>query len=300
MLVDTHAHLDFPDFADDLEAVLARAEAAGVTRIISIGTSVESSRRAVALAEKYPQILAAVGVHPNSADEAGEDFIDELRALAQSPRVVAIGETGLDYHRLPGHASRSGAFNNESLRAIGFVSTELPGEGQGNFLDAQYKMRQAEVFEQQLELAVDLGLNVVIHERDAWDDTLAILANYTGRLRAVFHCFGKSARHAEKLFALDHVVSFTGIVTFKNAADAQATASAAPADRFMVETDCPFLAPVPFRGKRGEPAYARQIAEHLAALRKESLQDLAAETSRTAESFFRFPPAEGGAPQERS
>jgi TatD DNase family protein len=289
MLIDTHAHLDFPDFAPDLDAVLERAAAAGVTRMISIGTSIESSRRAVTLAEKYPQVFAVIGVHPNSAHEADGDFITELRELAQHPRVVALGETGLDYHRLPGAAMRSKPFNNDALRAIGFVSTELPGESEADFFDDQYKMRQVEVFEQQLDLAVELGLNVVIHERDAWDDTLAILRPYSDRLRAVFHCFGKSPTHAAELFALGHLASFTGIVTFKNAADAQAAATTAPADKFMVETDCPFLAPVPFRGKRCEPARTREVAEHIATLRGESLETLAARTSATAESFFRFP-----------
>jgi TatD DNase family protein len=279
MLIDTHAHLDFPDFASDFDAVLDRATAAGVTRIISIGTSIESSRRAVALAEKYPQVFAVIGVHPNSAHEAEGDFIGELRALAQNPRVVGLGETGLDYYRLPS-ASRP----PESLAALG---NETPGEIDAAIADGARKSIQAAVFEQQLDLAVELGLNVVIHEREAWDDTLAILRGYTGRLRAVFHCFGKSPAHAEQLFALDHLVSFTGIVTFKNAAEAQATAAQAPADRFMVETDCPFLAPIPFRGKRCEPAHTRQTAEHVARLRGETLEALATRTSRTAASFFR-------------
>jgi TatD DNase family protein len=281
MLIDTHAHLDFPDFADDLDAVLARAEAAGVTRIISIGTSVESSRRAVALAEKYPQVFAVIGVHPNSADEAGENFIGELRELARNPRVVALGETGLDYHRLPS-AGRTSA----TLSALG---NETPGDIDAALADGAVKSTQAAVFEQQLDLAAELGLNVVIHERDAWDDTLAILRPYSDRLRAVFHCFGKSPAHAAELFPLGHLVSFTGIVTFKNAAEAQATALDIPGDKFMVETDCPFLAPVPFRGKRGEPAYTRQVAEHIAHLRGESLDALAARTSTTAVAFFRFP-----------
>ncbi len=281
MLIDTHAHLDFPDFAQDLDAVLDRAAAAGVTRIISIGTSVESSRRAVALAEKYPQVFAVIGVHPNSAGEAGENFIGELRTLAQSKRVVAIGETGLDYHRLP-----SSRRPPESLAALG---NETPGEISGALADGAVKTTQSAVFEQQLDLASELGLNVVIHERDAWDDTLAILRPYSDRLRAVFHCFGKSPKHAADIFALGHLVSFTGIVTFKNAAEAQATAREISGEKFMVETDCPFLAPVPFRGKRGEPAYTRQVAEHIAQLRGEPLETLAARTTATAHAFFRFP-----------
>jgi TatD DNase family protein len=280
MLIDTHAHLDFPDFANDLDAILARAAAAGVDRVITIGTSVESSRRAVSLAEKYPQVFAVVGVHPSNAHEAEDGFINDLRELAKSPRVVAIGEAGLDYYRLPSRQQPK-----ESIVALG---NETPGDIDAALADGARKTAQAAVFQQQLDLAAELGLNVVIHEREAWDDTLEILRNYTGKLRAVFHCFGKSPAHAEQLFLLNHLVSFTGIVTFKNAAEAQATAATAPPDRFMVETDCPYLAPVPHRGKRCEPAYTRHTAEHVALLRKEPLEALAARTTATAESFFHF------------
>ena len=283
MLIDTHAHLDFPDFANDLDAVLDRAAAAGVTRIITIGTSVESSRRAVALAEKYAQVFAVIGVHPNSAEEARDGFIDELRALAKSPRVVALGETGLDYHRLPGPTPRA------DLAAIGgAVCTGEPGDVAADVRATALKNSQSIVFEQQLDLAVELGLNVVIHERDSWDDTLAILRPYANRLRAVFHCFGKSPAAADELRALGHLVSFTGIVTFKNAAPAQETARQIPASAFMVETDCPFLAPVPFRGKRCEPAHTRQVAECIAGLRGATFEEIAAQTSANAAAFFRF------------
>ncbi len=281
MLTDTHAHLDFPDFADDLDAVFARAAAAGVTRIVSIGTSIESSRRVVALAEKYTHVFAVIGVHPNSADAAAPDFIDELRVLAQSPRVVALGEAGLDYHRLP-----SAGQERLSLDVLG---DETPADIDGAIRDGAVKSAQAVVFEQQLDLAAELGLNVVIHERDAWDDTLALLRPYTGRLRAVFHCFGKAPAQAAEIHALGHLVSFTGIVTFKNARDAQAAACTLPGDAFMVETDCPYLAPVPFRGKRCEPANTRQTAEFIAHLRSESFETLAARTTATADRFFRFP-----------
>jgi TatD DNase family protein len=284
MLIDTHSHLDFPDFAADLDAVLARAEAAGVTRIVTIGTSVEGSRRAVALAEKYPQVYAVVGVHPNSAAEAEDNFIDELRVLAQNPRVVALGEAGLDYHRLP---SRHLLGGKDAILSETPLSD--PREPVAAIRDGAVKSAQAAVFEQQLDLAVELGLNVVIHERDAWDDTLEILRPYTGKLRAVFHCFGRMPTHAQDLIELGHMVSFTGIVTFKNAMEAQETARQIPPESFMFETDCPFLAPVPFRGKRCEPAHTRQVAEHVARLRGEVLEFLAARTSANAAAFFRFP-----------
>ena len=284
MLIDTHAHLDFPDFSSDLDAVLARAAAAGVTRVITIGTSIEGSRRAVALAEKHPQVFAVIGVHPNSAVEAPENVMEELRSLAQSPRVVALGETGLDYHRLP---------SGHMLGAKDAVLAEMPlndsREPAAAIRDGAVKSAQAAIFEQQLDLAVELGLNIVVHERDAWEDTVAILRPYSGKLRTVFHCFGKSPAQAGELLDLGHMISFTGIVTFKNAAEAQATARHIPSDRFMVETDCPFLAPVPFRGKRCEPAYTRQVAEHIAKLRDEPFATLAGHTTANAEAFFRFP-----------
>ena len=284
MLFDTHAHLDFPDFSSNLDAVLGRAESAGVTRINTIGTSIEGSRRAVELAEKYPQVYAVIGVHPNSALEAGDDFIAELRALAQSPRVVALGEAGLDYYRLP---------SKHLLGSKDAVLSEMllsdPQEPAAAVRDGAVKTAQAIVFEQQLDLAVELGLNIVIHERDAWDDTLAILRPYTGKLRAVFHCFGKGPAQAGELLDLGHMVSFTGIVTFKNAAEAQETARQIPPESFMFETDCPFLAPVPFRGKRCEPSHTRKVAEHVARLRGESFADLAVRTSHNAAAFFRYP-----------
>ncbi|MGB8167366.1 MAG: TatD family hydrolase [Chthoniobacteraceae bacterium] len=283
MLIDTHAHLDFPDFGDELDALLARSAAAGVTRVITIGTTVEGSRRAIAIAEKYPNVFATIGVHPSNADEAGDDCIEELRVLAAHPRVVALGEMGLDYHRLPGSGIRA------DLAAIGgAVSTGAPGDFAAEVRAAAVKDAQAILFQQQLDLAVELGLNVVIHEREAWDDTVAMLAPYAGNLRAVFHCFGKSIEQARTLIEQGHLVSFTGIVTFKNAQVVQETAAQISGDAFMVETDCPYLAPVPHRGKRCEPAFTRIVAEKIAALRGESLDELAARTTKTAETFFRF------------
>lgn len=258
MLTDSHTHLDFPEYTEDLDEVLSRAERAGVSRLLTIGTSLASSRRAVALAEQYSQVRAVVGIHPNAATEAGPNDLKELRELARSPRVAAIGETGLDYFRLP--------------------------EGD----TVAIKERQAEIFRGQLDLAAELGLNVVVHQRGSWEDTVAQLAPYAGRLRAVFHCFGEPPERAWQLFAVGHLISFTGIVTFKNAASAQASVRTVPADRYMVETDCPFLAPAPHRGTRCEPAYTRLIAEQVAALRGSTLEQVAAETEATVHSFFRL------------
>lgn len=285
MLTDTHAHLDFPDFATDFDAMLARAEASGVERIITIATSIEGSRRAIGLAEKYPHVWAAVGVHPGNADEAPDDVIGPLRELAQHPKVVAIGEAGLDYHRLP---SRS--ILEPTPAWLAETPFNDPREIEGSIRDGAYVGRQALIFQQQLELAAELGLNVVIHERDAWEDTLELIKPYTGRLRAVFHCFGKSPEQMREVLAMGHLVSFTGIVTFKNAPLVHASAREVPGDRYMVETDCPYLAPVPHRGKRCEPAHVRVTAEFIAQLRGETLDLIAADTTNTANAFFRRPP----------
>lgn len=285
MLIDTHAHLDYPEFQDDVPGVIARALREGVTRILTIGTGIESSRRAVALAERHPEVFAVVGIHPTNVED--EPDLDEamnvLRELARHPKVAAIGETGLDYHRLPGEKIRKG--EQDVAEALGAGSS---AEIQADIIDDAYQSRQAAYFVAQLDLAESLGLNVVVHQRDAWDDTLELLEPYHGRLRAVFHCFGGSAEQAENLAAHGHLVSFTGIVTFKNARDMQATVQAVAEGTYMVETDCPYLAPEPHRGKVCEPAHTRLVAEKIASLRGQSLEHIAKSTTSTAESFFRL------------
>ena len=285
MLIETHAHLDYPDFAADFDAVLQRARDAGVTRIITIGTSIESSRRAVELAEKYDNIFAVIGVHPNHAEEAGDDVITPLRELAQSPRVAAIGESGLDYHYLP---SATIARERKMQVISKTLQAETEQEIEGGLHDGALKSQQASLFQQQLDLAVELKLNVVIHQRDAWDDTLAILREYGRQLSGVFHCFGGTREQAEEVISLGHLVSFTGIVTFKNGARVRDVAAGLSLGEFMVETDSPYLAPEPHRGKRCEPAYTRLIAECIATARGMELEDLARATTATAEDFFRL------------
>lgn len=255
---DTHAHLDYPDYAADLAGVISRAQAAGISKIISIGTSLESSGRAIQLAEKFPNVFAAIGWHPGDAENAPPDLRLPLRALARHPKVVAVGETGLDYHRL------SGAEDAQ----------------------ARCKRRQAEIFRQQLEIAAEFGLNCVIHQRDAFEDTLAQLKPFAGKVRGVFHCFGESADRMKKILDIGSLVSFTGIVTFKNAENVRDTVAAAPPGRFMLETDSPYLAPVPWRGKRCEPAYVKEISETVAQVKKCSLDELSAATCKTAVEFF--------------
>src|SRR6267142_1673437 len=284
-LIETHAHLDYPDFAGDFDDVLERATAAGVTRIVTIGTSLESSRRAVELAEKYPNIFAVIGVHPTYVEESQEDVIDPLRELAKSPRVVAIGETGLDYHRLP---SVELAKERKAQVFAKALQTSTEDQIEADIHDGAYKSKQASLFEQQLDLAVELRLNVVIHQRDAWDDTLEILRDYGRQVSGVFHCFGGTLDQANEVIDLGHLVSFTGIVTFKNGKRVREVAAQVPLDKFMVETDCPYLAPVPFRGKRSEPAHTRLVAETIAGARGLPLEEIAEATTETAEKFFRF------------
>ncbi len=258
---DTHAHLGFPDFAPDLPEVIGRATAAGISKIIVIGTDLESSAQAIRIAEKFPGVFAAVGWHPTHVLEAPPDIRPALREMAGHPKVVAIGETGLDYYR----------------RAH---DTKTPGEFQ------HYKERQADIFRQQMEVAAECGLNCVIHQRESFEDTLAQLQPFAGKTRGVFHCFSESTEALGRVLAVGSLVSFTGIVTFKNGQNARDALAAAALGRFMLETDCPFLAPAPFRGKRCEPAYVREISLLAAEIKKCSLEELSAATSAAAHDFF--------------
>src|SRR5437588_10035978 len=284
MLIETHAHLDYPDFANDLEDVLRRAAEAGVPRIVASGPSSESSRQAINLAEQYPAVYAVIGVHPAYVEEAEEDVFTPLRELAKHPRVVAIGETGLDYHRLPSEQ----VAKEKQVQVMSALRTETDEEIEAQIRDGAYKSKQASLFQQQLDLALELGLNVVIHQRDAWEDTLKIMQPYTGKLRGVFHCFGGSLDQANEVLDLAHLGSFTGLVNYQSGAAVREVAAEIPLWKFMVETDCPYLAPVPFRGKRAEPAHTRIVAEAIAAARDVPLEEIAEATTETAENFFRF------------
>lgn len=284
MLTDTHAHLDFPEFDGQLDSVIQRATGAGVKRIITIGIDRESCRKSIAIAEKYENVFAVVGLHPcNVLDPGAMDFLAELPALARHAKVVAIGETGMDYHHLP---SRDQAKRDKGV--FGALQAGTAEAMAAEIADGAMKTAQVEAFKAQLDLAAELGLNVVVHQRDAWDDTLEILRPYTGRVRGVFHCFGGSPEAAAEIAIMGHLVSFTGIVTFKNAALVQETAKSVAAEGYMVETDCPYLAPVPFRGKTCEPAHVKLTAEKIAAVRGESFEKISADTERAASGFFKF------------
>jgi TatD DNase family protein len=284
VLTDSHAHLDFPEFEGQLDAVIARARETGVNRIITIGINRESCRKSLVIAEKYDNVYAVVGLHPcNVLDEGAMDFLGELPALARHPKVVAIGETGMDYHHLP---SRELAKRDKGV--FGALQAGTAEATEAEIADGAMKSAQVEAFRAQLDLAVELGRNVVIHQRDAWEDTIDLLRPYTGKVRGVFHCFGGSPEAAAEIASMGHLVSFTGIVTFKNALLVQETAKSVASDGYMVETDCPYLAPVPFRGKACEPSHTKFTAEKIAELRGEALEKVATDTERTARGFFQF------------
>lgn len=261
---DTHAHLDYPDFNEDLSQVVTRASEAGITKIVSIATNLQSSQRVLKIAERFSNVFAVVGCHPTDADEAPNDLRPFLRELARHPKVVALGETGLDYHRLP---------------------SKTAGATQAD--DQPYKEKQAALFRQHLEVAAELGLNCVIHQRESFEETVEILQAFASKLRGVFHCFANDAKAMRRVLALGSLVSFTGILTFKNSANIRETMAATPLDQFMLETDSPFLAPMPYRGKRCEPAYVREISEVAAQVKHCSLEELSGATCATAEGFFR-------------
>jgi TatD DNase family protein len=260
---DTHCHLDDPKFAGDFEAMIARAQAAGITKCVTVGTDFERSRRAIELAERWPGLWAVAGWHPSDAPEAPAEVRPTLRELAQHPKVVALGETGLDYYWLPSKHQRGTVADDEI-----------------------HKRQQAELFQQHLAVAAETGLKVVIHQRDAFDDLVAQFQPWAGRVRAVFHCFGETPERLRRVLELGALVSFTGNVTFKNADNIRACAAAVPAGRFMLETDAPYMAPMPHRGQRCEPAFVPLTAACVAQARGCSLEELSAITCATAQDFF--------------
>ena len=252
-LVDTHAHLNDEKFAEDLEAVIARAGEAGVTRIINLGDAMDSSARVVALAEAYEGLFAGVGIHPEEACEMTGQDIDRLAAWAEHPKVAAIGEIGLDYYWEK---------------------------------DAEKRLLQQKTFIRQLDLARQLHLPVCIHDREAHGDMLAILKKEGKGLRGVLHCYSGSPEMAKEVFRMGWFIGVDGPLTFKNAAKLPEVMREAPRDMVLLETDAPYMAPVPMRGKRNEPAYVRHVAEKLAELWGMSLEEVAARTTKNAECLY--------------
>ena len=260
---DTHAHLDFPDFREEVDEVVQRASDAGISRIVTIGTELESSRRAIDLAKRFDGVFAAVGWHPNDCLSAPDDVRGELEGLAKAAKVVAIGEIGIDHYRLP--STRGGSAAD----------------------DETFKARQVSLFQQQLEVAAKLGLNVVVHQRASFEACVEVFEPFADRVRGVFHCFVNDPAAARRVIDLGSLVSFTGVCTFKNAAEVRETLASVPLDKLMLETDAPFLAPVPYRGKRCESAYVREISQVVAETRGIGLEELAEATGATARDFFK-------------
>jgi TatD DNase family protein len=252
MLVDSHCHLDFPDFAAELDAVLARAEAAGVSRMVTISTRVRRHAQVLAIAERFPNVTCSVGTHPHHADEELDITADDLIARTSHPKVVAIGEAGLDYH-----------YDNSPRDA------------------------QARGFLTHIAAARAAKLPLVIHTREADADTARILEDEMGKgpFSAVLHCYTGGPQLARRAVALGCTIGFTGIVTFKNSAALRAIARDVPADRFLIETDAPYLAPTPYRGKRNEPAYVVEVAKVLAEVRGVSFDEIARQTTAN---FFKL------------
>lgn len=252
-MIDTHAHLTDERFQDDVDDVIARALTAGVEVIVSVSTTLPAADRAIALAERHPAIYATAGIHPHSSATATDDDIEQLAAHALHPRVVAIGETGLDYH-----------------------------------YDFAPRGIQINVFRKQIELGRTMDLPVVVHAREADDDVAALLREAGPTSRGVLHCFSSGAALLDTALELDWYISFAGMITFKRY-DAADLLRAVPRDRLLVETDSPYLAPVPFRGKRNEPAYVARVVARAAELRGEDPQELAAVTAANARAFYRLP-----------
>jgi TatD DNase family protein len=252
MLVDSHCHLDFPDFAAELDAVVARARSAGVGRMVTISTRVRKHAQVLAVAERFADVFCSVGTHPHNAHEELDISAAELVAIAQHPKVVAIGEAGLDYH-----------------------------------YDKSPRDEQAIGFRRHIAAARETGLPLVIHAREADDDVARILEEETGKgaFPAVLHCYTGGRALAFKAMELGLYIGFTGILTFKNGQNLRDIAKDLPADRILVETDAPYLAPLPYRGKRNEPSYVVETARVLAETRGVAADEIARQTT---ENFFRL------------
>ena len=255
-LIDTHCHLTFEQLADDIEQVLARSVHAGLTAWLTVGTDQQHNRKVIELTDRFKNVYAAVGIHPHDAKDVTADTLIELKELAQNQKVVALGETGLDFHY--------------------------------NFSDPSDQKR---AFAAQLKIAKELNLPVIIHCREAFDETMEILKQHGRELKGVvFHCFSGSAEQARIVLDYGFYVSFTGVVTFKNAKTTREAAEIVPINRLMLETDCPYMSPEPMRKQKiNEPALMVHTAKHLAELKQMDLTDFANAVTATSKSFFNIP-----------
>ena len=252
MLFDTHAHLNDPAFDPDRQTLMESFRDAGVALVMNAGCSLESSRDIIAMAEQYPWLYASVGSHPDSASEVNEEVIEAYRQMCRHEKVKAIGEIGLDYYY-----------------------EDIPRE------------IQQKAFRMQMALAQELDMPVIVHERDAHNDGLAIIKEFP-KVKGVFHCYSGSAEMARQLVNLGWYIGFTGVITFKNARKAVETAASIPLERIVLETDCPFMAPEPFRGKRNDPGYLYRMAEKLAQIRNISVEEVQEITTQNAKQLYRL------------
>ena len=253
MLFDTHAHMDDRAFREDQDAILSGLGEKGVALVMNPGCSLASSRNAVALAEKYPFVYAAVGSHPDVADEVNDAVLEEYRKLCKlHEKVKAIGEIGIDYHY-----------------------EDIPRD------------LQLKAFRMQMELAREVGLPVIVHERDAHEDGMAVVREFPD-VTGVFHCYSGSAEMARQLVDRGWYIGFTGVLTFKNARKAIETATSIPVDRIVLETDCPYMAPEPFRGRRNDPGYLFRMAEKLAEIRGMDLEEIHHITTENGKRLYRI------------
>ncbi|MBW6486080.1 MAG: TatD family hydrolase [Syntrophobacterales bacterium] len=253
MMIDSHAHLEMDEFNEDRDNVVERARAAGLVAVIVVGTSVPDSAKAVEMIGIYDLVYASVGVHPHEVKDIDATTYDSLRVLAQRNKVVAIGEIGLDF------------YYNHSPRELQFQH-----------------------FAEQLDLAIELELPVIIHDREAHAETLEFLGQRKGRLRGVLHCFSGDRRMAKKCLDLGFYLSIAGPVTYKKSEELREVARYLPADALLVETDSPYLAPEPFRGKRNEPAFVVETAQRVAEIRGITIEELEAATERNTRQLFAF------------
>lgn len=254
MFIDTHAHLTFPEFEADMPQIIQRAKDAKLEAIINIALDYEAIDKSLKIAEQYPgYVFNAAGMHPHEAKDWSQKYANRLKQLAKDRKIVAIGEMGLDYH---------------------------------------YKLspieQQKEVFRESLRIAQELDLPAIIHSREASKDTMMIIREENqGNLRAVLHCFGSDMVLAKEALALGLMISFTGTVTFKKAQPVREAVREIPIEKIMIETDCPFLAPQAFRGKRNEPAYVVEVAKQIAEVKGLTLEEVATKTTQNAQTFFK-------------
>ena len=252
--IDTHSHIDFEDFTDNMDGLLAKCKEVGVEKIIIPGVTLEDTKRVINLAEKYPELYATVGIHPSEAKTWTDKSYEKLKAFAQNPKVVAIGEIGLDY-----------------------------------YWDKSFVDIQKEILIQQIELAKEIKKPIVIHDRDAHLDTFNILKNTNAQdVGVVLHCFSGSVEFMQECIKEGFYISLGGVTTFKNAIKAKEVAEKIPLDRLLLETDAPYLTPVPHRGETNYPYYIPIIAQQIASLKSISIEEVATATTQNAISFFKL------------